>query len=135
MSSIPRLHLPDGHPSLAGVMASDRDRTIMVFKRFDRLTARNLLYLQSELAELQKRLEEYDERDRGSPQARNWESFGEKRGNEPGRMEVVRKIGNTMLEYSKYMHAYIYVCVCEHLLMMIVATSDIDLIQRDPARP
>lgn len=108
MASRPKRPPADGYPSLAGFMASDRDRAIMVFKRFDRLTARTLLYLQSELAELQKRLEEYDEQDRALPEARSWESFKEKGRVEPERIEVVNKIRDTMLEYSKYMQLSLY---------------------------
>lgn len=43
----------DGFPSLAEFIASDPDHTSLVFRRFDKLAARNLLYLQSELAELE----------------------------------------------------------------------------------
>jgi hypothetical protein len=43
----------DGFPSLAQFISSDPDRTSLVFRRFDNLAARNLLYLQSELAELE----------------------------------------------------------------------------------
>jgi hypothetical protein len=46
----------DGFPSLSEFIASDHDRTSLVFRRFDRLAARNLLYLQSELAELEAKL-------------------------------------------------------------------------------
>ena len=50
-----RLHHLSGYPSLAHFIASDRDRTTLIYKRYDELAARNLLYLQSELAELQAR--------------------------------------------------------------------------------
>ena len=43
----------DGYPSLAEDISSDLDRTSLVFRRFDRLAVRNLLYLQSELVELE----------------------------------------------------------------------------------
>jgi hypothetical protein len=46
----------NGFPSLSEFIASDHDRTSLVFRRFDRLAARNLLYLQSELAELEAKL-------------------------------------------------------------------------------
>jgi hypothetical protein len=49
-------HPLDGFPSLSEFIASDHDRTSLVFRRFDRLAARNLLYLQSELAELEAKL-------------------------------------------------------------------------------
>lgn len=43
----------DGYPSIAEDISSDPDRTSLVFRRFDKLAVRNLLYLQSELAELE----------------------------------------------------------------------------------
>ncbi|KAF2622485.1 hypothetical protein BU25DRAFT_443147 [Macroventuria anomochaeta] len=43
----------DGFPSLAQFIASDPDHTSLVFRRLDRLAARNLLYIQSELVELE----------------------------------------------------------------------------------
>ena len=43
----------DGYPSLAEDIASDPDRTSLVFRRFDKLAVRNLLYLQSELVEVE----------------------------------------------------------------------------------
>jgi hypothetical protein len=39
------------------------ERSTAIFKRFDRLAARNLLYIQSELAELQAKLDEFDRQD------------------------------------------------------------------------
>lgn len=102
----------DGYPLLAEFLASDNDRTILVFKRFDRLAMRNLLYLQSELAELQTCQDEYDAEDislergdRAAKQcARNWESFTDaiKKGNgrQMKRMELVNEIRKKMKEYS-----------------------------------
>ncbi|KAF1949990.1 hypothetical protein CC80DRAFT_497020 [Byssothecium circinans] len=52
-----------GYPSLAEFIASDYDHSTFVFKRFGRLSARNLLYLQSELAELEALQDEYDRED------------------------------------------------------------------------
>jgi hypothetical protein len=52
-----------GYPSLAAFIASDRDRTTLVYKRFDELAARNLLYLQSELVELQAQQRAFDQED------------------------------------------------------------------------
>lgn len=52
-----------GYPSLAAFIASDRDRTTFIYKRFDELAARNLLYLQSELAELNCKQREFDQED------------------------------------------------------------------------
>jgi hypothetical protein len=50
----------DGYPSLTEDIASDPDRTSLVFRRFDKLAVRNLLYLQSELVELEaKQVQRY----------------------------------------------------------------------------
>ncbi|KAF2023207.1 hypothetical protein EK21DRAFT_105440 [Setomelanomma holmii] len=43
-------------PSVADLISSDPDRTSLVFRRFDKLAARSLLYLQSELADLEAKL-------------------------------------------------------------------------------
>ena len=47
-------------PSLATFIASDEDRSTSIYKRFQRLSARNLLHLQSELMELEAQQDEYD---------------------------------------------------------------------------
>ena len=52
-----------GYPSLASFVASDKDKSTVIFRRFDRLSARNILYLQSELAELEARQDAYDKED------------------------------------------------------------------------
>ncbi len=83
----------DGFPSLAAFIASDRDRTTAIFKRFGRLAARNLLTLQSELAALEAQLHEYDEHDKSSQGAmqslRNWEDFVDRARREPERMRLL----------------------------------------------
>ena len=42
-----------GYPSLAAFIASDTDKSTYIYRRFDRICARNLLYLQAELSELE----------------------------------------------------------------------------------
>ena len=94
----------DGFPSLAAFMASDRDGTAMILKRFDRLAARNLLTLQSELAELESRLDRFDREDQDSldtmQSLRNWEAYKAREAREPERMELMVRIRSTMREYS-----------------------------------
>ncbi|KAF1947644.1 hypothetical protein EJ02DRAFT_439862 [Clathrospora elynae] len=58
-----RSHHLSGYPPLAAFIASDRDRTTLIYKRFDDLAARNLLYLQSELAELRSKQCAFDQED------------------------------------------------------------------------
>ncbi|RYP11197.1 hypothetical protein DL765_007850 [Monosporascus sp. GIB2] len=95
----------DGYPSLAAFVASDRDGTATIFKRFNRLAARNLLLLQSELAELQATLDAFDEEDRGTSNTlqslRNWKDFKSRADAEPERMELVQQIRTTLKEYRE----------------------------------
>ncbi|KAJ3544900.1 hypothetical protein NM208_g2782 [Fusarium decemcellulare] len=97
----------DGFPSLADFIASDRDGTAAIFKRFNRLAARNLLLLQSELAELQAKLDEYDEEDKKSREGlqalRNWEEYKSKNDHNSDRIRLVEKIRGTMKEYREAM--------------------------------
>lgn len=53
-----------GYDKIAAFLASDPP--LMFFRRFGRLNAKNLLYYQSELADLEADLEEIIELDRGS---------------------------------------------------------------------
>lgn len=50
-----------GYPAIAKFIAQDPDHETFVFRRFDLLTARNLLNLQSELLALQEDLAKVDE--------------------------------------------------------------------------
>lgn len=42
-----------GYPRYAAFIANDEDRSTTIYRRFERLSARNLLYLETELAELE----------------------------------------------------------------------------------
>lgn len=69
--------VPDGYPALAAYIAGDADDEGFVFRRFRWLTARNLLHLQNGLIDLQRRLQEIDNR-RNVTSAfarRNWSAF------------------------------------------------------------
>lgn len=52
-----------GYAALATFIASDKDKSTQIYRRFDRLAARNLLYLQSEVAELERLQDELDRED------------------------------------------------------------------------
>ena len=104
-----------GYPSLAAFISSDHDHSAVLYKRFDRLSARNILYLQSELAELERQQDELDwqdlrEGDRGTRQtARDWRAFKEA-AKKPGskaakRMTLVVEIRDKMKEYRKLQRA------------------------------
>ncbi|RTE84831.1 hypothetical protein BHE90_000608 [Fusarium euwallaceae] len=102
-----RFHV-DGFPSLANFIASDRDGTSTIFKRFNRLAARNLLLLQSELAELEAKLDEYDGQDQQSgaealQSLRNWEDYKARNEEDSDRIKLLGKIRETLKEYREAM--------------------------------
>ena len=89
-----------GYPSLAAFIASDCDKSTAIYRRFDRLSARNLLYLQSELLELEARQDALDAEDsRGTlkdkESARSWQTL-QRRAAEPGDSREKEKV--TVLE-------------------------------------
>lgn len=51
----------DGFPSFSRFIAEDKDAAI--YRKFESLSARNLLYLQSELHDIERQLEECDRED------------------------------------------------------------------------
>jgi hypothetical protein len=58
MAQIANTVLLEGYPALADFIARDRDAAI--YHKFGRLSARNLLYQQSELHDLEKQLDDMD---------------------------------------------------------------------------
>lgn len=106
----------DGFPALAAFIASDPDRSTFIYKRFDRLASRNLLILQSELAEMQSQLDAFDREDWAKYQNRgpgyqaalqdlqSWEAYKATHGPESDRLKLIREIRKTMKEYSKHIH-------------------------------
>ena len=51
---------PNGFATVAAFIAKDRDNTTTIYRRFDRLAARNLLYLQSKVQKLEAVQDELD---------------------------------------------------------------------------
>lgn len=105
-----RRHYLSGFPSLANFIASDRDRTTLIYKRYDELAARNLLYLQSELAELESEQRKFDEQDFVSDMptkqcARNFGEFQEavqaNDARQKERWDLVKQIRETLKEYRE----------------------------------
>lgn len=99
-----------GFPSLAHFVASDRDRTTLLFKRFDELAARNLLYLQSELAELEAKQRAFDQQDLKADLetkqcARNFADFQKavqaKDAIQEERWQLMREIREKLKEYRE----------------------------------
>ena len=101
-----------GYPSLAAFIASDCDKSTAIYRRFDRLSARNLLYLQSELLELEARQDALDAEDsRGmiedKKSARNLLIL-QRRAAEPGntrqkeQVKVLQEVRKLMKEYRTF---------------------------------
>jgi hypothetical protein len=74
-------HVRDGYPALAAWIACDPDNESFVFRKFDRLSARNLLHFQSQLTQLEREIDELDDAARKSADGtqretlRRWEDF------------------------------------------------------------
>jgi hypothetical protein len=104
-----------GYPSLAAFIASDLDHSTAIYRRFDRLSARNLLYLQSELVALEKQQDELDKQDLisdeldeldGKAKARDWDLLVERAesgddDNARKRVTVAKAIREKIKEYSQ----------------------------------
>ncbi|KAF2735880.1 hypothetical protein EJ04DRAFT_434191 [Polyplosphaeria fusca] len=112
----PRKQYLEGFPSLSALLSSDPD--LQVYRRFNRLASRNLLYLQAEILDLESRLKEFDAEDldianaeddssdwmETKLNARCWEVFRERaeQGHEKSRerMKVIRELRERMGEYQ-----------------------------------
>lgn len=101
---------PNGFATVAAFIAKDPDNTSTIYRRFDRLTARNLLYLQSRLQNLEATLDQLDDEDfrtddeESKRAATSWEDFerlakDESRGREKKRMEVAEQIEIAIKKY------------------------------------
>jgi len=62
----PWTRYPMGYPRFAAFIANDEDRSTTIFRRFQRLSSRNLLYLESELAYLEAEQDRLDQESRKS---------------------------------------------------------------------
>lgn len=101
----------DGYPSLAAWIAHDPDNESYVFRKFDRLSARNLLNLQSQLISLESKLDMLDRTMRSSRDPdvlvslARWETY-EERAKDPNtlehkRMELETELKEKLKEYRK----------------------------------
>lgn len=104
-----------GFGSLSSFIASSSEHSSKIYKRFDKLVARDLLYYQSELAELQATQDQYDKEDSeiaGTTSAASWDvrdrcqdwklfcSADQEKWK--SRVEHAMKIRKTLKEYRKY---------------------------------
>jgi len=88
-------HIRDGYPTLAAWIGRDPDNETFVFRKFDRLSARNLLHLQCQLIQLEDEIDKLDEEARKSSDlnarqaSRRWEKLKEL-ATDPARSEKAR---------------------------------------------
>ncbi|EKJ76081.1 hypothetical protein FPSE_03713 [Fusarium pseudograminearum CS3096] len=100
-----------GFPGLAQNIASTPDYETFIFRKFDRLSARNLLHLESRLAYLEWKLDRADEQAMQSQDnetlrsMRAWEAFEENAKDqsraENARMAIAEEIKKTLGEYRE----------------------------------
>ncbi|KAL2834362.1 hypothetical protein BDW59DRAFT_178782 [Aspergillus cavernicola] len=101
----------EGFANIARWIALDRDSETSIYRRFNQLSARNLLYLQCELLALEKKLERLDQNDLDSDdmglkdEARTWETFMERyeNGNQEAKLrkELIADLRARMKEYHE----------------------------------
>jgi hypothetical protein len=107
-----KVHYLIGYPSLAAFIASDKNKSTAIYRRFDRLGSRNLLHLQSELAELEARQDALDAQDLKSATVdekgdlRDWAIFTEKAKDdnnvrEKARLALINEIRMKVKEHSE----------------------------------
>jgi hypothetical protein len=101
----------DGYPAVAAWMTRDPDNESFIYRKFDKLSARNLLNLQSELIDLESKLEKFDAEVRSSEDqvlkqsTRKWETFvknAAEREQEGKRMELNKEIRAKLREYREF---------------------------------
>ncbi|KAI1124716.1 hypothetical protein F5Y10DRAFT_280023 [Nemania abortiva] len=103
----------EGYAAVAGWLALDTDNETFVFRKFDKLAARNLLCIQSELFSIEKELEIFDNQDaqaaqddlRAKDTARTWETLvSRSRAGHDGsmrRMELLERLRSKIKEYHE----------------------------------
>lgn len=110
--NIPRIastYRKEGFADVARWISLDPDNETFIYRRFNQLGARNLLYLQSELLTLEKQLDELDRNDAISDDmtlkdsARTWETLMSlhENGNTEAkaRMDLILKLRAKLKEY------------------------------------
>jgi hypothetical protein len=78
------------------------DKSFFIFKRFDELAARNLLFMQDELCVLNEKLRALDaeELNRGSPRD-NWNLHSRRHDRNQGRKALMLEIRSALKEYRE----------------------------------
>ena len=100
-----------GFLAVTSKIVSDPDKSTTLYRRFDVLSARNLIFYQMELSEMERELDKLDEedcRDADSEESqrsqRDWNLFvkcAKEDGRQKTRMELMTKIRKTLEKYRK----------------------------------
>jgi len=102
--------LSKGFSAVASKIAADPDKTTTIYRRFDKLSARNLLFYQAELAELESQQEVLDNEDRRAIDEysdncqRDWRWFEEGakvEGRERRKMNLAMRVRHTLEKYCE----------------------------------
>lgn len=92
-----------GYPSLASFIGSDRD--FFIFRRFNALSARNLLYLQDELVELEDKLRTVDLADLQSENQRGlWNLHSRREDKNIERRYLMMQLNEKLKSYRAYLY-------------------------------
>jgi len=104
----------EGFAAVASWLATDPDNETFVFRKFDQLAARRLLYTQAKLAHLEKQLDRMDRQVSESQDmsvkdaARTWEVMDEQRrkGVESAtrHMDLIEEVAETLTKYRETPH-------------------------------
>ncbi|KAI0543699.1 hypothetical protein F4679DRAFT_567742 [Xylaria curta] len=104
-------HRKEGFADVARWISLDGDNETFIYRKFDELAARNLLYLQSELLVFEKQLNELDKNDADSEDmdvkdaSRTWETLTQRydTGNEEARVRIdlIVKLRAILKEYHE----------------------------------
>ncbi|TVY16396.1 hypothetical protein LARI1_G007412 [Lachnellula arida] len=117
-SEQPAAPIRKGFIGLAAKIAADPDKSTTLYRRFDALSARNLLFYQAELAELEEQQNQYDTEDQKARDQLNqesiecqhdWETFTNRAkdaGRERSKMELAMKIRITLEKYHEALAAH-----------------------------
>ncbi|UKZ82730.1 hypothetical protein TrVFT333_010526 [Trichoderma virens FT-333] len=103
---------PGGYPSLASFIGSDKD--FFIFRRFSALSARNLLYLQDELLELESRLQEIDLKESLSQSQQDlWNLHSRREDSNQSRKALMKEIRIKLQEYENAVQSQVFMLALE----------------------
>lgn len=103
----------DGFIAVSSKIASDPDKSTTIYRTFDALSARNLIFYQAELAELEHQQKHHDEEDRNARERgekepilcqRDWETFvrsSQNDGREKQKMDLAMRIREVLEKYRE----------------------------------